>query len=312
MARRLHRGAERRELADAQHFAGLDRMEDELERGRDGECSLRADQQPGRVVTPGRGRRRRQRIDIVAADPAQHFWKTGGDLHCQVLAERLQPGRQLADDLRRRRGLPGPIGTEAETRAVGEDRVDRRDIVGHQPVADRLAAAGIVGRHAADGAAGMRRRIDRKEQAMRLQGGVEMAEHDARLDHGAAPIGVDLQHVAEIFRAVEDQRSIDRLAALAGAAAARQHRDAALARDRHRGLDILDRARHENADGLDLVDGCVGRVAAAVGARKQHLALRLPPEPSGELRLQTRLHDHACLSTAQPLRRTPSTTLAQK
>jgi hypothetical protein len=69
------------------------------------------------------------------------------------------------------------------------------------------------------------------------------------------PIWIDLQHIAQIFRAVEDQGSIDRLAALAGAFAARQDRDAALARDRHRGRDILDRARHENADRLDLVAG---------------------------------------------------------
>ena len=110
---------------------------------------------------------------------------------------------------------------------------------------------------------------------MRLQGRVEMAEHDPRLNHGASAIGVDLKHVAEIFRAVEDQGSIDRLAALTGAAAAGQDRDIALACDRHCGRDILDRARHENADRLDLVNGGVGRIAAAIGAREQHLAPRL-------------------------------------
>ena len=56
--------------------------------------------------------------------------------------------------------------SEAEARAVGQNRVDGRDIVGHQTVTDRLAAAGIVGRHAADGAARMRRRIDREEQVV--------------------------------------------------------------------------------------------------------------------------------------------------
>src|ERR1700722_10209674 len=67
-------------------------------------------------------------------------------------------------------------------------------------------------------------------------------------------------------------------AALTGAAAARQDGDATLARDRDSGRDILDRARHENADGLDLVDGRISRITAAVGAREQHLAPRLPPQ----------------------------------
>ena len=82
----------------------------------------------------------------------------------------------------RRRALSGPIGAKAEARAVGQDRVDGCDIVGHQAITDRLPAAGIVGRHAADGAARVRRRIDRKEQAVRFKRRVEMAEHDPRLD----------------------------------------------------------------------------------------------------------------------------------
>ena len=225
---------------------------------------------------PCSGRRRRQRIDVVPSNPAQHFRKPGGDLRRQILPKRLQPRHQLADDLRRRCALSGPIGAEAEARAVRQNRVDGRDIVSHQTVTDRLAAAGIVARHAADGAARVRRGIDRKEQAVRFERCVEMPKHDARLDHGAAPLGVDLEHVAKIFRAVDDQRPIDCLAALTGAAATRQDRNAALARDGDSGGDILDRARHENADRLDLVNGRVGRIAAAVGAREQHLAPRLP------------------------------------
>ncbi len=110
-----------------------------------------------------------------------------------------------------------------------------------------------------------------------------MAEHDARLDRCTAPVGVDLEHVAKIFRAVDDQGAVDRLPALAGPPAARQDRNAALARDRDRGRDILDRARHENPDRLDLVDGGVGRIAAAIGAREHDLAARLPPQSRGKL-----------------------------
>ena len=169
MTGRLHRGAERRKLADAQHFARFDGMENELDRRREGERSFRPHEQPRRIVPPRGGRGRRQSIDVVPADPAQHFRKSGGDLRRQILAQSLQPGHQLPDGLWLRRALSGPIGTEAETRAVRENRIDGRDIVGHQAIADRLPATGIVGRHAADGAARVRRRIDRKEQAMRLR-----------------------------------------------------------------------------------------------------------------------------------------------
>ena len=60
-----------------------------------------------------------------------------------------------------------------------------------------------------------------KPEAVRLELAVQFVEHDARLDHAAAAGGVDLDQAVEIFRAVDDQREIDRLPALRGAAAAR-------------------------------------------------------------------------------------------
>ena len=142
-----------------------------------------------RLSRPAAARRRRQRIDVVAADPAQHFRESARRSSAASVAP-IARSRPISSAMPF--GVvapcPGQSGPKRKPRAVGQNRVDGRDIVGHQPVADRLAAAGIVGRHAADGAARMRRGIDRKEQAMRLERRVEMAEHDARLDHGAAPL----------------------------------------------------------------------------------------------------------------------------
>ena len=59
---------------------------------------------------------------------------------------------------------------------------------------------------------------------------------------------------------------------------------------------------HRPARGPNAPPQRVGRIAAAVGAREQYFGLRLPSEPGGELRLETRLRDHASLSTVRFLR----------
>ena len=91
-----------------------------------------------------------------------------------------------------------------------------------------------------------------------------------------------------------DQRAADRLAALRGAAAARQHRHALLARDRERRLDVVRVARHDDADRLDLVDRRVGAVAAAREGVEQHLALLRAPQSRREM-LVARLSRHPSL-----------------
>src|SRR5208337_4694606 len=67
-----------------------------------------------------------------------------------------------------------------------------------------------------------------------------------------------------------------------GAAAARQHGDTFLARDRQRGGDVADFLRHDHAERLDLIDRRVGGVAAAVGSAEQHLAADFASEALGE------------------------------
>ncbi len=199
MLRGLHRVAERRELADAEHLARLDRVQRQLDRGGECERAFRSDQQPRQVLLPGEARDRRQHLDVVAADAAKLRGKAGGDLLRLRRAERAQPldqfgdaGRNVGADIVRQQA-------ELVLRAVGQDGVDRAHIVGHQPVADGLRAAGVVARHAADGAARVRRGIDRKEQPVLPQRGVQLAQHEAGFDQCGARIGIDMQDAAQVL-----------------------------------------------------------------------------------------------------------------
>ena len=169
----------------------------------------------------------------------------------------------------------GEIGrdrAEMQRAAVRQQRVDREHVLARVAVAQRARAAGIVADHAADGGARGGGDVDRKPQAVRLEPAVEFVEHDAGLDHAAAAGDVELDHLVEIFRAVDDQRRVDGLAALRGAAAARRDRHAFLPRDRNRPTGFLDRARRDHAHRHDLIVRRVGGVAAAAEAVEQDLA----------------------------------------
>ena len=154
----------------------------------------------------------------------------------------------------------------------------------HVAVAQRTRAAAVVGRHAADGGAAAGRDIDREEQALRFERRVESLEHDARLDRDAARAFVERAHLGHVLAAIDDEGAVDRLAALRGAAAARQHRHALLARDCQRRGDILSALRHGDAQGLDLVDRRIGRIAPAAEPIEHDLALKLAPEARFEAR----------------------------
>jgi hypothetical protein len=84
-----------------------------------------------------------------------------------------------------------------------------------------------------------------------------------------------VQHAAQVLAAVDDQRGAGGLAALAGAAAAWQHRHLQLARDGQRGGHVFGRLRHEHAHRHDLVDRRIGGITPArSGGVEQHLAAR--------------------------------------
>ena len=108
---------------------------------------------------------------------------------------------------------------------------------------------------------------------------VQLVEHDAGLDPGGAALGVDLEHAVQVLAGVDDERGADRLAALRRAGAARQDRHAGVRRRPRRAQTASSaRARHDDAERLDLVDRRIGRVAAAAPGVEQHFARELAAE----------------------------------
>ena len=267
-------------MADAERALAEHGPELELDRGRIGERAFRADEDMGQVV---RGRVRQERVEVVAADAALHLGKARRDLVGLAFADGEKPADELGVlRVRARLRAPRGHGTEMHALAIGQDGVDRDDIVAHRAVAQRAAAAGVIARHAADGGARGGRDVDREPEPMRFQNPVELIEHDARLDHAAPRRDIEREEAVEIFRAVDHEARIDRLAGLRGPRAARRHRDAFLARHGERSHGVVHRLRHDDAERHHLIMGGVGRVAAAREAVEGDLARHLAPQPSLE------------------------------
>jgi hypothetical protein len=164
---------------------------------------------------------------------------------------------------------------EARLGAVGQQGVDCQHVVAHDAVADRARAAGVVAGHAAYCCAAGGRHVDREPQAGQPELAVEIIEHDARLDDAGAVDLVDLDQLLQMLAIVDNERPPDRLAGLRGAAPARQHGHALLARYAQRRADVVVRPRGHHAQRLDLVVRGVRGVAPAREAIEQHLALQL-------------------------------------
>ena len=88
-----------------------------------------------------------------------------------------------------------------------------------------------------------------------------------------------------MFGAVQHQRRVDGLAALRGAAAARQHWNAFVRRDLDGDPQVLLGPGHHHADRLHLIDRGIGGVAATGEGIEAHLALDLARQSGGEARV---------------------------
>jgi hypothetical protein len=98
---------------------------------------------------------------------------------------------------------------------------------------------------------------------VRAQIRVQPIEHDARLHHHRAPLGVEFEHRIEKLAVVDHQCRTHRLAALRAARTARQDRHAGFGRDTDRSPSRLFGARQHHPDRLDLINGGIGGIAPA-------------------------------------------------
>ena len=276
--RRLHRRAQCREVANAEHRVGRDRLQRQLDLGKGGEGAFGTDQQVRHVV-PGR----RNCVDVVAADPAQQLRNARRDLRrfpFRQAAHLLHQGQVFRRPLESRQ-IAGP-SAKTDRAAVRQHRVDGRHVVHHVAVSDRAGAAAVVARHAADRRAAGCRDVDREEQSVRLERPVQRVEHDARLHPRPSRRRIDVDDPIQVLGEVQHHGGADGLAALRRAGAARQHRDVFLGGDGDGGLHVGDGFRHDYAERLDLIDRGVRRVAPARERVEQHLARRLAPQPVGQ------------------------------
>ncbi len=109
-----------------------------------------------------------------------------------------------------------------------------------------------------------------------------MIENKARLD-GRAAIGlVQFDHIIQVLGYIDHQRLAHGLAALGGAAAARQDRHLFLGGNLDDADHVLFRARYDDTDGLDLVDRGVGAVAPPAKGIKQDRAFDLTLKTPGK------------------------------
>src|SRR5581483_7865101 len=106
----------------------------------------------------------------------------------------------------------------------------------------------------------------------------EVVEDDARLDARRPRRRVDREHAIQVLREVDDDRDVRALAGEARPAAAREHRRAVVAADRHRRDDVVDRPRDHDPDRHLPVVRAARRVEGAIPRPEPHLALELAAE----------------------------------
>ena len=282
--RRRHRRTKRREIEHAQGLACRQSGELQLEARKIGERSLGADEEVGEIdraiARIGALALRIEHIDVVAPDAAQHAGDHAADFVALAGTDRRERlGQRIRFGI-----MHFPGRTKCHFTAVGQNRLDADNVVHHVAVLDRARAAGIVARHASDRRLRRCAHVDRKPEPVRTEVGVELIEHHTRLNGHGHRVRVEVDNLTQRFAVINHQCLADGLPALRRPGAARKDRHLELARDSQCGPRVGFVTRHDHADGEDLVDGSVGRVAPARSDVKQDVTAAFGGEPLYERR----------------------------
>ncbi len=194
MLSRIHGFIKTAEMADAQDLVADHRPQLQFDLRGESQGALGSHQQMRHVV---RRIARHQRIEIIAADAALHFWKFPGDFSRLAFAKRQHVAEQIEATLIRIQLLEVARHlAEMQQGAVGKGSIHRARVVAHGAVSQRTPAAGIIAGHAADGGAGGGGNVDRKPQPVLFELPVEVVEHDPRFDHAGSIFDVQRDDAA--------------------------------------------------------------------------------------------------------------------
>lgn len=242
---------------------GLDQVHGGPEHGR--AAAFGADQGAGEVESV----LGQQLVEVVARHPAPQVGEGAADQFAEVVAQRAQvlvePSGAVAP--RAQRGelvLGGGAGLQAG--AVGEQHVQRADVVDGLAPGHRVGAAGVVADHAAERAAAVGGGVGPEGQPVRGRLHPQGVQHHAGLHPRQAAFGVEFEDPVHVLGEVQHQARAHGVAGDAGARAAAGDRHPVRAGHRDRGGDVVFVARvgHRRRD-LPVVGG-VGGVQGA-GAR---------------------------------------------
>ncbi len=272
MLRGLHGFVEAAEVAGADRAAAKQWRKFQLDLGRERERSFRADEKMRKIDIVPTGD---ERVEIVAADAALHFRKTPLDLGRFACRD----GEKIAHQ--RLRNVDGAFADAPKmgARTVGQNGVDRKNVLPRIAIAQRTRAAGVIAHHAADSGAGGCRDIDRKPKTRGLQSAIEFVQRDAGFDDAAPSGGIEIDDSVEMPRAVDDDQFIDRLPGLRRSAAACRHRHFFCSANSYRAFGFVYRARCHNAERRHLVVGRVSGIATTGEGIETHLPDLLRFEP---------------------------------
>lgn len=118
---------------------------------------------------------------------------------------------------------------------IGEDHVQRTDVIDSHAVPHRAAAGRIVADHPADGGRAAGHRVRPEHQPVARGCSVELVLDHAGLDPCGPGDGVDADDAVQVAGQVQHQAGADRLPGQAGAGVPGQRLDAVRVRCDHRG-----------------------------------------------------------------------------
>ena len=125
-----------------------------------------------------------ERVEVVAADAAQHLGKAALDLggvpHAELGDGAIRARLDAVAGAARASSCAAIERPEVRERAVGQHHALLEHVIDGLAVEHRPGAARVVGHHAADGGAAGRRHIGSEPQVVRAQRRVQLVEHHAR------------------------------------------------------------------------------------------------------------------------------------